>query len=509
MFINRFTISCLLLLAIPAIVLYSAQLNNYEIRHLQDEITFNNVSDTKKARVVYHSFVEMSSDEKTLEGLNHKKDQGIAELFIITDEKVYLLKDGYESPTDLKSRKAKHSDKVSKWTRQRDVLRQLYDLEKERLRYLNKVGDHSPDYARISNLISLNFRRNDPTLKDLYQRSEWSRRYLVNLQKKANPGSPEYQIQEKEYKTLRLQAEKREKFLKQELYRRVLAYSKEYQYLEHAGQIEKPKAQKEAKQAVEEAGNEANAKDIRKLGIFSWLTKPPRIEEAKFYRNMPDGFPDYLSITSPGQRRPSLQRTDSENDNWVKQNMVNLYKKVRNSHLKRYANRYRELLLDPHKYNARITTSMAKSDHLCKLRKRTRSAAREVIGERIEKVKEEAAQAKAEKKTRTLKSLFRRIDIYARRGTHYTALDCDQNGITETFLVSELDFFHWKIQGMPNAISIYNNTDPEVQEIIGHLVQLAIRGDERVGTDLQKNQEKITKSVQEYIKIEETIQSQL
>ncbi len=485
-------------MAIPVIVVSSSNVKNYQVRHVQSEMTLDNINDLNTVRVAYHSFVKVDPSEGILRGIDYRKDQAISELLIITPEKVYLIKDGYESSVDLKLRKDDYKEKIKKWTEQRNVLHKLYSLEDEKIRYENKVGTHSPDYIRVDNLIALNLRRYDPILKELYQKKQAAHSEIIRLKKVVSSDSPEYQRYEKEFLDFQGQTEAREKLLRQELHQRVVATSSEGRYLEDIDPLQEGK-EKEQKDEIKKESEQ-------KLAIFNWLVKPPIVQENKFYRNTPDGFPDYMLITSPGKRKPSFQRVDTESDTWVKENMSDFYKKIRNSHIERYARQYRELLFEYDKFSAHLVTSQALDDPLCRIERPRISTVKENTAKEIELADQEKKKVGSPKKSNNLpKALFRRIDIYARSGTHYIALDCNRDGITETFLVVERSAFYWEIQGIPNAISIYNNTDPEVQSIIGSLVQLAVRGDERLSTELKQNQEKVKKSIKERIQSEESI----
>ncbi len=61
-------------------------------------------------------------------------------------------------------------------------------------------------------------------------------------------------------------------------------------------------------------------------------------------------------------------------------------------------------------------------------------------------------------------------------GTVYYCEDANGDGVTETFTVEFRDGFNWGLDCGPNIIFIYNNTDKDVESLIGKLAFEAVKG---------------------------------
>jgi hypothetical protein len=61
-------------------------------------------------------------------------------------------------------------------------------------------------------------------------------------------------------------------------------------------------------------------------------------------------------------------------------------------------------------------------------------------------------------------------------GTVYYAEDANADGITETFTVESNDGFQWGFKSGPNIVCIINNTQKDIEKIIGRITNLAYFG---------------------------------
>jgi len=61
-------------------------------------------------------------------------------------------------------------------------------------------------------------------------------------------------------------------------------------------------------------------------------------------------------------------------------------------------------------------------------------------------------------------------------GTVYYAEDADGDGITETFMVNTTDGFSWGYRSGANTIFIKNNTQKDIEKIIGKITNTAHHG---------------------------------
>ena len=158
----------------------------------------------------------------------------------------------------------------------------------------------------------------------------------------------------------------------------------------------------------EEAAEQANESktETEQLTFFTSEAPPPTLGNANLYRNIPDGFPDYVAISLPGERRPFFQRVDSDKETWVKENLGNFYKSIRNKHVQRYANQYKELLLRPYKSGARVEGSFVKRDPLCQIERNEALPQEEAKGTRHEGRGLQMIQKRIKVKIRKMPILF-------------------------------------------------------------------------------------------------------
>lgn len=481
----------------PLLLWASLRLKYYEIMHLQPGMEFHNISDLDTERIVFHSFHDVGPDRGYLPRLNHNKDKDFAELLIIRPTKVYLIKDGFEDPAKLKARKDQHTRLVSAWGEKRKAQRDLLEFSKEQIEVEQRAGKQSPDYARLENLITLTLRRYDKVLRELRRGIEREEKRLRQTRKYLGVSSGEYKKYQAVLDELQKGFEERESALKKDLRKRALSESENSLFIYRVERGEENK---------EKAASPSSVAEAKESSFFAEDAPPPSLGKAAFHRNMSDGLPDYVAMSLPGKTRPFFQRLDSEKENWVKDNLGAFYKSIRNKLVQRYANQYKELLLRPYKYNARIEGSFSENDPLCKIEQEEVEKSKEQSAEEQTKASQNERDAKthATKDPEKAHSFYTRIDIYSHQGTHYTVLDCDHDGVVESFFVYEVGGLHWSSRKeLPNTISIFNNRDPEIKEIIGDLITIESQGDTEIFSDFKKKEKEIQKSIEDKIKQEE------
>ena len=485
----------------PVLLWSSLYLKYYEIRHLQPEIEFSNVNDLSTERIVFHSFRDIDIAQGRLSHINYNKDTAFAELLIIGPKKVYLIKDGFESYSGRKARQEKYKELVANWSRQRDTQRNLLQFSQAQIKAEQQVGRHSPDYARFGNLILRTLRKEDKLLKSLHKDIGKLKQRLRLTQKYFGKSSGEYEKLEEELEALQKSFDDREETLKKDLRERSIGT--------WDGPFFPYKDTEEGKELEKEA---TEVKDDKHIDFFRPNPSPPPLRTAGLHRETPDGFPDYVAIGLPGKNKPSFQRLDSKKENWVKENLGAFYKSIRNKHVQRYANQYKELLLNPYKYNARVEGSDVRRDPLCKIeaKKEGLSPLSTEEGEQQESQtgKKAAANSGESGDIEKASSLYGRIDVYSQDATHYTVIDCNGDGIVESFLVYELGGLYWgAYKDIPNTISIFNNKDPEIQAIIGDLIKIQEVGNTEIFSDFKSKEKEVEQSIEKEIEKDRRLRS--
>lgn len=154
--------------------------------------------------------------------------------------------------------------------------------------------------------------------------------------------------------------------------------------------------------------------------------------------NKISGSPNFIIITD---RKIELQKSSSKE--YVSANYKDFYLTVRDKILKKHVSIFLSLIVN--RKEAEISIS------------------RERLSRKISD-------------TGPVKYLTRVTGRTPDGGTIYSAEDADGDGITETFTVDCKDGFEWGFNSGPNLVCIINNTQKDVEKIIGRIVNLAYYG---------------------------------
>ena len=526
-------------LFIPTLLAASYLLQVYEVRHLQPEMQLGNLSDLDRQRIVFHSF-ETPEDTN---GVDYDKDHDFAELLFITAKKVYLFKDGFDIQNDVKQRRTSYKAKLLAWGKQRNIAKKLIEIFKKRERAKKISGTHSLSYKNFDNSILMTLQQSDAKLRRLKTESKQAEEKINLIEQNLGKNSPEYRNQKELVAKRKQKADQREQELrhlltlaatdpasatvtKEEKVAVTTQSTDKTDKLAQEGQEGETQAPKSSLQEATQAPKSSSQgesqtpklslSEIEDKGPFEWLAKPPELKGAGIYLDKPNGKPDYVLISNARQRSSFLQKADNEYEQWVSNNYTSLYQDLRDRHIQRYVDRYRALLFYTQKYKSKVTTSLAIDEPLCKRtatpkeqKVETQEQAQTTTYDKTTSGASDNSTDETKQKASILdKAPFRRVDIHAIEGSHYTALDCNHDGITETFLVYEANAFHWHTRGIPNVISIFNNTDKKIQTIIGNLVQIAHTGNIKLANEIEKEQGDIQEYIQKKIQIEEKLRMQ-
>lgn len=145
-----------------------------------------------------------------------------------------------------------------------------------------------------------------------------------------------------------------------------------------------------------------------------------------------------------GDKPGSGSQVKSEKD-FVAKNFQNLYINVRNEFLKKHVNIFKQLMIDRKKSGLHV--------------------------ERKPLPKPLYVGVKAVPTKYSIQASVKTVDE-----KFYFVEDADGDGITETFTVNIPDGFNWGYKSGPNIIFIYNNTEKDIEEIIGSLASDAYHG---------------------------------
>lgn len=159
------------------------------------------------------------------------------------------------------------------------------------------------------------------------------------------------------------------------------------------------------------------------------------------WTNKINGKPDFVQIM---ERRSPLMM--NANEEYVSQNFGSFYKSIRDKFIREHVEKYRQILRNREDAGLHIE------------RKRIPRPMSAVDTEDYKDKFYSSARAKAAD------------------GTLYTCEDADGDGITETFIAQARDGFNWGYKSGPDLIIILNNTDKDIETLIGKLVNEAMYG---------------------------------
>ena len=423
----------------------------------QHSMELSNINQLNLDRIVFHSFNMLDNDDQWISGADYQRDNSQATLLVITDERVYLLKDGYEPPELLTERKRTYWNRQQDWEQETRMILYLSERQREVERLRRYLAPTHPSIIRLQNDIISHMRHHDPILRTEYGNLVRARGYLGQLERQYGTYSAEYARQRDLIKELEEKVQVREALIRN---------------------VVRRKLTEDQNQAAGTATPAADASSGSEPEEMQLSERPPLFKDYNFYVNRLDGAPDYLMIANARLRTVNVENIDMpEEEAWVSTNFTEFYKRLRDRHIRRFVSQYTDLLSEPEQFNARIFRNRA-----------ILSYAREG-GESHTTAPGSAEQGAATDAAAPSESggedvlWYRRVDIIANDGTHYTAIDADGDRITETFLVSEAGGFNWGRPELPNVIAIYNNREPEVQELIKSLVEIAFRGTEEKLTE--------------------------
>ena len=426
-------------------------------RLFQHSMELSNINQLNLDRIAFHSFNMLDSNDQWLSGADYQRDNSQATLLVITDERVYLLKDGYEPPELLTERKRTYWNRQQDWEQETRMILYLSERQRELERVRRYLAPNHPNIVRLQNDIIAHIRNHDPIMRIEYPNLVRARGYLGQLERQYGTYSAEYARQRDLIKELEEKVQVREALIRN-VVRRKLA--------------EEQSGSGDAASTAEASPASASSEELQ------LSERPPLFKDYNFYVNRLDGSPDYLMIANARLRTVNVENIDMpEEEAWVSTNFGDFYKNLRDRHIRRFVSQYTDLLSEPEQFNARIFRNRA-----------ILSYARQ-DGETHTTPASSGEQAAPADTTPSADSAgesvlwYRRVDIVANDGTHYTAIDADGDRITETFLVSEAGGFNWGRPELPNVIAIYNNREPGVQELIQNLVEIAFRGTEEKLTE--------------------------
>ncbi len=498
------------------VLLWAATYTMQEASYLlQVGMDLQNINDTRTNRIVYHSYNSIDPDFGRIEGNRPEKDDAYSELLIITPRTVYLLKDGYDDPRTAGERVDRQKAKLKEWNVKRQAMRDLIALEIQKKFYEKRVGSYGPDSYLIGNFIDYILRRDDPTYRLLYKASLELKSKVIEYEKNFGAGSPEARQARKRLEANKSKMKAWVEELRTELTQNaILNYSGDL--AERPPLPSKDNNQVTSKEDEDEevASPNPSNKPIppsapsEGKGLFKRVVAPIPLKFGSYFLNAPDGVPDYIAITSPGADFPEYQAVASKKENTVKDNFNDLFKNVRKRILQRYVNQFFEYMYNSTHYGAIVKRRWVKDEPLCRFQNLDDAIkANEVeVNDSIHSeddvppapVKDaKKISSKEEEDDVETKSLYNRVDILSPDHTMYSAIDCDGEGATRTFIVYEYKGLSWTgiYKDVPNVISIFNNRDPEIQAVIGKMVLSASQGDPSIVAEFKRKENEIQQSI--------------
>ncbi len=180
--------------------------------------------------------------------------------------------------------------------------------------------------------------------------------------------------------------------------------------------------------------------DVRKTKVIQDSVNK-YVENNDFWVNKINGKPDYIRVI---YRRSDLMV--NANEEFVTTNFGTFYKTVRDKFIKLHVERFRQLI-------------------------RNRGESKITVEKKLLSYKVNPENSSDIKQKFFLSAKVKGVD-----STVYYCEDADGDGITETFTATRDDGFDWGINSGPNLVCIMNNSDKDIETLIGKLVNEAVYG---------------------------------
>ena len=115
---SRFNVLILILSTLFSSVVLANSVANVPLELYQSEIHLDNINRLNEKRVVFHSFHMIDKESAWIEGSNPNYDNSLASLLIVTPQKAYIIKDGFEPEDLVHKRKKEYWLVQQKWEKE-------------------------------------------------------------------------------------------------------------------------------------------------------------------------------------------------------------------------------------------------------------------------------------------------------------------------------------------------------------------------------------------------------
>lgn len=461
----------------------ASEINDVPISWFQRRIELNNINRLTHQHIAFHSYHMLDADDKWLSGSNYELDTSEATLLIIRADAVYILRDGFDEQELVTERKRRYWLAQQTWEREVRMILDLKKLERDRIKAVSYLGEHHPDIRMLDTEIKNTMYTRDAMLREMVPERTRMEGRLSIIGREYGTDSNEYANLKAGLDQLITAIKIREE--------RIRTYVRNDIMKSDGDTGDTTETPLETSTGVNGDGG---------AGDLELQQRPPAFKDMVFHPNRVDGTPDRILIGNPVRRTVSIERTDSGDENYVNQNYTEFYKRIRDRHILRFATQFKELVIAPDKYNATVIVNKtvlgsANDDQ-------THSDG--TITNEVDAESVTSTEGSVSGNDLQLKFNLR-VRVVANDGTEYTAIDSDGDGVTETFLVREPGEFNWGQPEMPNVISIFNNQNADVREIIKDLARIAVYGDPGEAQEFASSREELMKNVENFIEGEEAV----
>lgn len=164
-------------------------------------------------------------------------------------------------------------------------------------------------------------------------------------------------------------------------------------------------------------------------------------EDEAMWINRINGKPDFIQVL---ERHAEMMK--NTNEEYVSANFGSFYKTIRDKFIKEHVDKFRQIMRDRRDSDFYIDR------------------------------KAHPVPVNIKDVTKYTDKFYTFARAKAFDGTMYSCEDEDGDGITETFIASLGDTFHWGYNSGPDLIIIYKNTDKDIETLIGKLANESVFG---------------------------------
>ncbi|MCE9500554.1 MAG: hypothetical protein K8R21_08660 [Leptospira sp.] len=395
--------------------------------------TLENMNDLKTDRLAFHYSNQIDPKGKNVKGTHPFIDNSEATLVVIKGGETYILKDGYDDPTDTSRKKNEYNEKLNAYKERLYFLKDFQEIDAQRSKRALHVGSFGKPLEEYDSELLRILVRNDLELRKLVSSVKSAESEEESRLRGNGASSAQYKEAKQKKEEAATRMKERAEFLKSAL-----------------RNINKPDSKEK----------------------LSEIKSPGSDSDQEFFTNQMDGNPDYF-LYARSSGHPDFTRVDKPGKTFVQTTYSKMFQELRNKLIQAHIDKYKNYISNLNSTNSKIQIEqipIPADPAILKTDESNSGKPQENKG--VEKKPVEPASTGNRPQLTSKK-----ITLIGGDSTRYVLIDADGDGICESVFVSNPDVkFRWE-KDAPNIIAIQNCKDPQISAMIKDLVENSISGD--------------------------------